>query len=357
MGPKGPEPGRRTPRRSAPSPASMTHGRRSPARDLGELAGPRRPSARRPVRGRVPGAPRRARDASGSATSTGPWSPPRCSPTTSRAGRYEAALDERSPRRIDHARRLRHRVARRPRPRRVGRRRGRRLEHRRRRARRRSRPWCLSWARVAADGVPVLELTGCAERSATSWRSTASRSPCPRAPSSGSSVPTAPARPPRCASPSACSTPDAGEVRWRGEPVDADDSPPFRLHARGTRPLPEDAGARSARSYLARLHGLARPTPARRARRDDRVLGVADRAARPRRGALARQPATRAAGGRPRPRARTCWCSTSRSRASTRSGSTCSRGCCAARPRTTGCRWCSRAISSISSSGSATRSC
>ena len=37
---------------------------------------------------------------------------------------------------------------------------------------------------------------------------------------------------------------DAGEIRWRGRPVDAGRAPHLRLHARGARPLPGHGAVR-----------------------------------------------------------------------------------------------------------------
>ena len=97
--------------------------------------------------------------------------------------------------------------------------------------------------------------------------------------------------------------PDGGEVRWRGRPVDLETRAPLRLHAGGARPVPEDARARPAR--LLRL--AARPA----ARRRSGGRGPLARAARarrprrrPRRVALARQPAAGPARRRARARPR-----------------------------------------------------
>ena len=97
--------------------------------------------------------------------------------------------------------------------------------------------------------------------------------------------------------------PDAGEVRWRGQPVDARGPPSVRLHARGARPLPEDARPRAAR--------VPRPTPrppagpCRSPRGRDRGHdGRRGAGRRPRGVALPREPATRAAGRGARARAR-----------------------------------------------------
>ena len=82
------------------------------------------------------------------------------------------------------------------------------------------------------------------------------------------------------------------------------DAAALRLHAGGARAVSQDAGPRPARL----------PRPPARARRRRRAesadepwierLGLTERAGRPRRAALARQPAARAAGGGARPRAR-----------------------------------------------------
>ncbi|MDQ3210137.1 MAG: ATP-binding cassette domain-containing protein [Actinomycetota bacterium] len=72
-------------------------------------------------------------------------------------------------------------------------------------------------------------------------------------------------------------TPDAGEVRWRGEPVDAQMRRRFGY-------MPEERGLYPRMRvldqlvYLARLHGLARSDARRRAEQTIEVLGVADRA-------------------------------------------------------------------------------
>ena len=115
---------------------------------------------------------------------------------------------------------------------------------------------------------------------------------------SGSSAPTAPARRPRCGSSSACSArPRRGAGR---RPPGRPHRRALRLHARGARPLPEDARPRPAR--------LPRPPARRRAQAraaaDDWIerLGLDRAGGRPRRAALARQPAARAARRRARAR-------------------------------------------------------
>ena len=131
--------------------------------------------------------------------------------------------------------------------------------------------------------------------------------------------------------------------------------PPVRLHARGTRPLPQAAGRSTSSSTSA---GSRACRPRRRAGRRSSCLerfGLADRGEGARREALARQPAAgadhRGADGRRRSR----WCSTSRSPGSTRPPSTRWPTCCASRPPAA-CRCCSPGTSSTSSSGSATGS-
>ncbi len=72
-------------------------------------------------------------------------------------------------------------------------------------------------------------------------------------------------------------TPDAGEVRWRGEPVDAQMRRRFGY-------MPEERGLYPKMRvldqlvYLARLHGVSRADSRRRADETLQVLGVADRA-------------------------------------------------------------------------------
>jgi ABC-2 type transport system ATP-binding protein len=71
--------------------------------------------------------------------------------------------------------------------------------------------------------------------------------------------------------------PDAGEVRWRGRPVDAAARRRFGY-------MPEERGlypkmrVRDQLVYLARLHGLAKADATARADEITRVLGVGDRA-------------------------------------------------------------------------------
>jgi len=71
--------------------------------------------------------------------------------------------------------------------------------------------------------------------------------------------------------------PDAGEVRWRGSPVDADTRRRFGY-------MPEERGLYPKMRvleqlvYLARLHGLDAAEARARAERTIDVLGVADRA-------------------------------------------------------------------------------
>ena len=70
---------------------------------------------------------------------------------------------------------------------------------------------------------------------------------------------------------------DRGEVRWRGEPVDAATRRRFGY-------MPEERGlypkmkVQEQLVYLARLHGLSRPDASRRAAETIEVLGVAERA-------------------------------------------------------------------------------
>ena len=126
---------------------------------------------------------------------------------------------------------------------------------------------------------------------------------------------------------------DAGEVRWRGRPLDQDARRRDRLHAGGARPLPEDEGRRAGR--LLRPAARAR-TPPRHAGAAERV----DRAAGPRRPPRRRRSrscrwATSSASSSPPPSSAgpRCSSSTSRSPASTRSASTPSPRRCSSRCR------------------------
>ena len=123
---------------------------------------------------------------------------------------------------------------------------------------------------------------------------------------------------------------DGGAVLWDGRPI----GPAERLRFGY---MPEERGlyprmrVGEQLAYFGRLHGL---DDARRARRGSGWLErLGPRRARRRegRGALARQPAARAARGGARARRRSCSSSTSRSRASTRSRCERSPRCCAAR--------------------------
>ena len=111
---------------------------------------------------------------------------------------------------------------------------------------------------------------------------------------------------------------DAGSVRWEGRPVDE------ALRARFGY-MPEERGlypkmrVAEQLAYFARLHG-AEPDAARAPRNDwMEQVGVAQPRRGPRRAALARQPAARAAGDGARPRPDRRSSSTSRSAAWTRS--------------------------------------
>ena len=95
--------------------------------------------------------------------------------------------------------------------------------------------------------------------------------------SSASSAPTAPARPRRCAASSAWPSPDRGEVRWNGAPVDREARLRFGY-------MPEQRGlyprmrVAEQLSYFAQQHGLRarRRTPP--AARWLERMGLADRA-------------------------------------------------------------------------------
>ena len=167
---------------------------------------------------------------------------------------------------------------------------------------------------------PMLELIDLSLASATSSRSTASRSRCPTARSWGSWGRTAPARRPRCASRSASWSPTrAGPMaRATGRRGGA---APLRLHARGARPVSEDAGAGAARVPGAAPRALAPPDAYRRAARRSR--SSASRSARTIGSRTCRSATSSVSSWPPRSSiGPTCWSWTSRSPASIRWGST-----------------------------------
>ena len=140
-----------------------------------------------------------------------------------------------------------------------------------------------------------------------------------------------------------------------GRPIDAETRAALRLHAGGARPLPEDARPPPARlpraaARAARGRGAARrPTPC------SSELGLAERARRPGRGAVAGQPAARPARGRARARARAARARRAVQRARPRRRRRPGRACCASAPRRARPSS-SPATSSSSWSGSAPRS-